>query len=228
MVAALDVGRARLLVRRQGGTPLRLRRLRRGARGHRARRQRGRRASRRTSTRSARAPSEARARERLDSMRRGPDASAGRHPARPARPAPRPGPAADEGQGQLLRRPHLKTGDWRRTHTCGAAAPRARRASASSLNGWVHSRRDHGEDLLRRPARPLRADPDRPRARTSQGRGQALGSEDVISVRGEVVARDPGQRQRRRGPPERDRGDAWTTSRSSRKAETPPIEVAGK
>jgi aspartyl-tRNA synthetase len=80
-------------------------------------------------------------------------------------------------------------GDWRRTHTCGELRP-AHVGRRVTLNGWVHARRDHGGiyflDLRDRYGitQVVLAE--------SLAGGVKLGPEYVLSVRGQVAARDPG------------------------------------
>jgi aspartyl-tRNA synthetase len=112
--------------------------------------------------------------------------------------------------------------DWRRTHTCGELRS-VHVGETVVLNGWVHARRDHGGiyfvDL-------------RDRFGLTQvvlgeeiADAVRLGSEDVISVRGQVVARDPKNVNR-----ERPTGEIEVTAdRLEILAESAPLpfEIAG-
>jgi aspartyl-tRNA synthetase len=112
--------------------------------------------------------------------------------------------------------------DWRRTHTCGELRP-AHVGREVVLNGWVHARRDHGGiyfvDLRDRYGL------------TQVVLGEdisgavRLSSEDVISVRGKVLARDP-----RNVNPERATGAVEVRVSALEllsKAKTPPFEIDG-
>ena len=113
-------------------------------------------------------------------------------------------------------------GDWRRTHTCGEL----RRKDVGTevvLNGWVHGRRNHGGiyfvDLRDRYGL----------VQVVLGEDIAdavkLNAEDVVSVRGEVVAREDANVNR-----ERETGEIEVAVRQLEilsKSDTPPIEVAG-
>jgi len=112
--------------------------------------------------------------------------------------------------------------DWRRTHTCGEL--RAEHVgSAVTLNGWVHSRRDHG-GIYFVDLRDRYGITQVVLGENVSGAVQ-LSSEDVVSVRGRVVARDERNRN-----PERPTGDvevAVDRLTLLAKARTPPMEVAG-
>ena len=112
--------------------------------------------------------------------------------------------------------------EWRRTHTCGEL--RAEHVGQKvRLNGWVHSRRDHGKiyfiDL-------------RDRYGLTQivlgeeiSDAVKLSSEDVVAVHGEVLAREGGNVNADRPTGEIELRVEKLEILS--KAETPPIEVAG-
>jgi aspartyl-tRNA synthetase len=112
--------------------------------------------------------------------------------------------------------------DWRRTHTCGEL--RAEHVGRSVvLNGWVHARRDHGGiyfvDLRDRYGLTQVVLDDR------ISDAVRLSAEDVISVRGQVVARSP-----KNVNPERDTGAievAVTALEILSKSRTPPFEIDG-
>src|SRR5262245_51858400 len=111
--------------------------------------------------------------------------------------------------------------DWRRTHTCGELRS-AHVGQTVTLNGWVHRRRDHGGiyfvDL-------------RDRYGITQvvlgpqfSEAVKLSGEDVIRVRGKVVARDAGNVNK-----ERDTGTIEVIAErleTLSKAQTPPIDVS--
>jgi aspartyl-tRNA synthetase len=85
--------------------------------------------------------------------------------------------------------------DWRRTQTCGELRG-SDVGSIVTLNGWVHARRDHGAiyfvDLRDRYGLTQVV------LNESLTDAVKLSAEDVISVRGRVVARAPGQVNRER------------------------------
>jgi aspartyl-tRNA synthetase len=112
--------------------------------------------------------------------------------------------------------------DWRRTHTCGELRA-AHVGSEVVLNGWVHARRDHGGiyfvDLRDRYGltQVILGEDITDAVR--------LSSEDVISVRGKVLARDPRNVNR-----ERDTGEVEVRVSQLQvlaKSKTPPFEVDG-
>jgi aspartyl-tRNA synthetase len=110
--------------------------------------------------------------------------------------------------------------DWRRTHTCGELRPQ-HVGSEVVLNGWVHARRDHGGiyfvDLRDRygVTQVILGENITDAVR--------LSGEDVVSVRGTVLARDP-----RNVNPERDTGAIEIKASALTllsKAKTPPFEI---
>ncbi len=112
--------------------------------------------------------------------------------------------------------------DWRRTHTCGEL--RASHAGRTvTLNGWVHARRDHGAiyfvDLRDRYGITQVVLGD------AIAEAVRLASEDVISVQGEVLVRDPGNVNRERATGEVE--VAVTHLEILSKARTPPFEIDG-
>ena len=113
-----------------------------------------------------------------------------------------------------------RTGDWRRTHTCGEL--RASHTGQSvTLNGWVHARRDHGGiyfvDLRDRYGITQVVLGDQ------FTEAVKLSGEDVIGVTGKVVARAPGNVNA-----ERETGAIEVIAERLEilsKARTPPIDV---
>ncbi len=112
--------------------------------------------------------------------------------------------------------------DWRRTHTCGEL--RAEHIGQEVvLNGWVNARRDHGSIYfvdMRDRYGITQVVLDETNADAVK-----LSSEDVISVRGEVIARSEGNvnTERPTGAIE----VKVTRLEILAKSETPPFEVAG-
>jgi aspartyl-tRNA synthetase len=111
--------------------------------------------------------------------------------------------------------------DWRRTHTCGELRA-AHAGQQVTLNGWVHARRDHGGIYFV----DLRDRYGLTQVVLGAGFSEAvrLSAEDVIAVRGEVVARAPANVN-----PERETGAIEVLAERLEilsKARTPPIEVA--
>ncbi len=112
--------------------------------------------------------------------------------------------------------------DWRRTHDLGALR-KQHVGQVVTLNGWVHARRDHGGiyfiDL-------------RDRYGITQvvlseelADAQQISIEDVIAIRGEVVAREANNVN-----PDRETGEIEVLVReflTLSKAKTPPFEVSG-
>jgi aspartyl-tRNA synthetase len=122
----------------------------------------------------------------------------------------------------MQKEPSAATADWRRTHTCGALSG-ADVGAQVTLNGWVHRRRNLGGiyfvDL-------------RDRYGITQlvlgeeiADAVKLSSEDVISVRGEVVARSPENVNRERATGEIEVRVERLEILS--KSQTPPFEIAG-
>jgi aspartyl-tRNA synthetase len=85
-------------------------------------------------------------------------------------------------------------GDWRRSHTCGE--PRAGDAGrAVTLMGWAHRRRDHGGLVfvdLRDRTGLVQCVFDPVTSAEAHGRAEAIRSEFVLAVRGEVALRPAG------------------------------------
>ena len=110
--------------------------------------------------------------------------------------------------------------DWRRTRTCGEL--RAEHIGEQvTLNGWVHARRDLGGIYFV----DLRDRYGITQVVVGEDVGDAvrLSAEDVITVRGEVIAREAPNPERSTGEVEvrADRLEILS------KSETPPMEVAG-
>jgi len=109
---------------------------------------------------------------------------------------------------------------WRRTHTCGELrGPDVGKQVV--LNGWVANRRDHGGiyfvDLRDRYGLTQIV------LRENIADAIKIGPEDVLSIRGEVVARDPDNVN-----PERSTGEVEVVAAELEilsKAKTPPFEV---
>ncbi|HED65735.1 MAG TPA: aspartate--tRNA ligase [Planctomycetes bacterium] len=112
------------------------------------------------------------------------------------------------------------SGDWRRTHTCGELSA-ANIGETVTLNGWVHARRDLGGlyfvDL-------------RDRYGITQllvgehiADAVRLSAEDVVSVRGKVIARESPNPERATGEIEIEVEHLEILSKSK----VPPFEVSG-
>ncbi len=113
-------------------------------------------------------------------------------------------------------------GDWRRTHTCGELRL-ADAGQTVTLNGWVHSRRDHGGIYFV----DLRDRYGITQVTLAETISDAvhLSTEDVVSVRGTVVEREGKNKNT-----ERETGDVEVAVAELvvlSKAKTPPFEVAG-
>ena len=111
---------------------------------------------------------------------------------------------------------------WRRTHTCGELR-KEHVGTTATLNGWVHARRDHGGvyfvDLRDRYGITQVV------LGESIADAVKLSSEDVISVTGEVVAREESNVNA-----DRDTGEVELAAASLEilaKSKTPPFEIAG-
>ena len=109
---------------------------------------------------------------------------------------------------------------WRRTHTCGELRGQDV-GQVVTLNGWVANRRDHGGiyfvDLRDRFGLTQVV------LRETIADAVKIGPEDVLSIRGEVVAREPGNVN-----PERSTGEIEIVVSELEilsKAKTPPFEV---
>ena len=113
-------------------------------------------------------------------------------------------------------------GDWRRTHTCGELT-KEHVGQTVTLNGWVHTRRDHGSIYFV----DLRDRYGLTQVVLGENVSDAvkLNAEDVISVRGEVVAREAANVNEERSTGEIEVAVEHLELLS--KSETPPIEVAG-
>jgi len=110
--------------------------------------------------------------------------------------------------------------DWRRTHTCGELR-QEHVGQTIVLNGWVHARRDHGGIYFV----DLRDRYGLTQIVLGEDISDAvrLSGEDVISVRGEVLARDP-----KNVNPERETGSIEirvTELVILSKSKTPPFEI---
>ena len=85
-------------------------------------------------------------------------------------------------------------GDWRRSHTCGEL-DRSHAGTEATLMGWVHRLRDHGGVLFidlrdRYGITQVVLRPETSGAELLR-RGEQLGNEWVIAVRGGVALRPP-------------------------------------
>jgi len=116
---------------------------------------------------------------------------------------------------------HAKS-DWRRTHTCGELT-KAHVGQSITLNGWVHARRDHGSIYFV----DLRDRYGITQVVLGEDIADAvkLSAEDVISVRGQLVARDPANVNKERATGEIELAAEHLEILS--KSRTPPFEVAG-
>jgi len=112
--------------------------------------------------------------------------------------------------------------DWRRSHTCGEL--RSEHIDQTiTLNGWVHARRDHGGIYFV----DLRDRYGITQIVLDEGISDALklSSEDVIAVRGKVVARDEANVNKERSTGEIELAVEELDILS--KSRTPPFEIAG-
>ena len=112
--------------------------------------------------------------------------------------------------------------DWRRTHTCGELR-KEHVDETVTLNGWVHARRDHGRIYFV----DLRDRYGITQVVLGENLAEAprLSAEDVISVRGRVLARDP-----KNVNLERETGTIELVAEHLEilsKSKTPPFEIAG-
>ena len=120
---------------------------------------------------------------------------------------------------------------WQRTHTCGDLCA-ADVGKEVVLNGWIENHRHHGQVLFldlrdRYGVTQVVADQENQEAEAGLfAMLQRLGAEDVVSVRGRVRSRGPGNVN-----PNRKTGEIEVLSLSVTalsEAETPPFEILDK